>query len=191
MLEVSSKGYPNRRALAGTLGLTFNPDARYALGAMVSYVNHEAKQPASDYWLVKVRGRRWLSTSLTLDISPGLIVSGPETRFLSKEAPTPGVELNRFAVLSTPALTVDAAVGFADWVGAFFRVDVLWYNTVLEQSWGWLPDRSRVHQEVVSESGSVVDLFVGARVGSYPGLALQALAPLAALVVFLLNPPEN
>jgi hypothetical protein len=191
MLEVSQDNDDlSRKALAGTFGLTFSPDPRYALSAMVSYVHHKAYNSASPYWLVKVRGRRRLSTSLTLDISPGLIVSGPEPRFLGTEPWTPGV-LSHFAMVSTPALTVDAAVGVADWVGAFLRVDVLRYNTVLEQSSDMLLDGSRLHEEVVSESGSVVDLFVGARVGSYPGLALGALAPLVALVALILNPPEN
>ncbi len=183
MLGLSKTQGETRTALEAAFGLTYNLSPRFALSGMASL--GYANPGQHGYQAVRARVRTWLSPSMTVDVSPGLIVGGVTSRTLLDEYPSTDVWVHRLAVTHGPGLTMDAAAGIADWLAVFVRTDVVWYDMVYEATYQWDENYGAwftLDEGSVGEQGSIVDVFFGARVGSYPGFALQ----IASLLGFLI-----
>ena len=181
MLRLGSVGEQREKLVGGSLGITYHFGSRYGVGVLGNFNVHE---PGSESFLIKARGRVWVTPSLTVDLSPGLILSGSDWVTLSREMVAPDLQVVRSTFASMPGFTVDAAVGWADWLSLSLRIDVLHYNHVDETTREY--GSGVVDRQTLSESGTITDLFLGVRVGSFAGLALNVVVPLFVGTVWVI-----
>jgi hypothetical protein len=100
-----------------------------------------------DLFGIKGRYRRWLGRKTSLDISPGILLGG------SFED----------ADFSFPGFVGSVTIHYADWAGVTLQFQTLKYQ---------------MQDELVqvTNNGTETDLYIGARLGSYAGLAYAAIA---------------
>jgi len=124
------------------VGYMRNITANSAVGA-TAYVG--ADDDAGQFGL-RLRYRRWLNRDVSLDVSPGILLTGEDNRV------TP----------SFPGFVGTLTLGFADWAGI----------TVLYQAIRY--ERSNFDY-AIADSGTQKSLYIGARFGSYAAIVFPAI----------------
>lgn len=180
MLKLGGIDEDSEQVIGANLGFTYQFGARYGVGLLGNFNVHE---PGAESLLIKARGRAWLTPSLTVDVSPGVILKGSDWFNLSRESVAPDLVVYRSTSAALPGFSVDAAVGWSDWAALALRVDVLPYDHVDEST---MRNGTVVSVETLAESGSFTEVFLGIRLGSYAGLALNVAVPLVAGAVYLI-----
>jgi len=135
------------------LGLMRNFSSRYGLGITGYLATDEYGHRAG----IKARYRRWLSDRWTLDISPGLILSGDDRNFND---------------WSSPGYIGAVSLGCSDLVILTAYLEVDKYTSV-----------SYLIGDESAGGKTVTSLYVGASAGSYAGVVgLAAVAALSVLI---------
>jgi len=186
LARVAGSEVGSNTSAAASAGLSFRMSPRYALGVSATYVvrDLEGLIRSSDldyvgYGGLQARARSWLTSSLTLDLSPGLILI-PHGQQVLCEVRTPGCDAQvtwgtRIVSSWAPGTTMDVALGYRDLGAAFIRLDVMRYDELTVMS---MPGSGPVPVPVTrAEDGRRTDLFVGLRADSAAGrIAAPSLA---------------
>lgn len=167
-------------------GLTYYVDSRYAIGGFVTVALQEG-EGAGNLVALKFRGRAWLTPKLTVDVSPGLIISGVDGWSEFEESGT--TQTFRFFVPASTGFTVDAGIGLHDWVGAFVRADFMRYTAIREDRFTLDPATGAFMFDgtvTKAESGSITQAMLGVRAGSVPGMVLSLATPVIVGAIFVI-----
>jgi hypothetical protein len=180
MLKLGGIDEQREQVIGANLGFTYQFGVRYGAGLFGSVNVHE---PGAESLLIKARGRAWITPSLTVDVSPGLVLKGTDWVNLSRETVAPDLVVYRSTSAALPGFSVDAAVGWSDWVSLALRVDVLPYDHIDQST---MRNGTVVSVETLPESGAFTEVFLNIRLGSYAGMALSLAVPLVAGAVYLI-----
>jgi hypothetical protein len=180
MLKLGGIDEQREQVIGANLGFTYQFGVRYGAGLFGSVNVHE---PGAESLLIKARGRAWITPSLTVDVSPGIVLKGTDWVNLSRETVAPDLVVYRSTSAALPGFSVDAAVGWSDWVSLALRVDVLPYDHIDQST---MRNGTVVSVETLPESGAFTEVFLNIRLGSYAGMALSLAVPLVAGAVYLI-----